>query len=95
MYETRIMRWLRWKHHISQLELARCADVSRQRIVQIELAEEHTTKANLHLVQKGFTKLIERREAELQRLKEDTNRYINQLLSYMDTKQERNEGDAD
>lgn len=95
MYETRWMRWLRWKYHISHRELARCAGVCRQRIVQIELAEEKPTQNNLQLIQKGFARLIESREAALRQLKQDVQKYGPYLLADMGTQKKINEGDTD
>ena len=43
MYPTRWMRFLRLKHHVTHRELAEVAQVSRQRIIEIELGTDYTT----------------------------------------------------
>ena len=73
MYPTRWMRFLRLKHHVTHRELAEVAQVSRQRIIEIELGTDYTTEYQRQLVAKAFRSVIEKRGLDGCSLEKDWN----------------------
>ena len=61
MYPTRWMRLLRLKHRVTHKELAEAAQVSRQRIIEIELGTDYTTEYQRQRVANAFRAVIEKR----------------------------------
>lgn len=81
----KVMRLLRYKYGISARELASHANVSEQRIFQLEILPVRPTPYLHSLLSRAFTSIICEREADLLRLKQDIDRYRNVLLEYADT----------
>lgn len=73
MYPTRWMRLLRLKHRVTHRELAEAAQVSRQRIIEIELGTDYTTEYQRQLVAKAFRSVIEKRGLDGCSLEKDWN----------------------
>lgn len=82
MYPTRWMRLLRLKHHVTHRELAEAAQVSRQRIIEIELGTDYTTEYQRRLVAKAFRSVITKRGPEGAPLKKDFEKLESRLLEY-------------
>lgn len=87
--KTRRMRLLREKHSIPLLELSRYADVSQQRLAQIELGEEAVTDSKNRLVEMAFVRLITARRRELAVLEADFQTHRKRLLEFVEEKEER------
>lgn len=82
MYPTRWMRLLRLKHHVTHRELAEAAQVSRQRIIEIELGTDYTTEYQRRLVAKAFHSVITKRGPESIPLEKDFEKLESRLLEY-------------
>jgi len=82
MYPTRWMRLLRLKHRVTHRELAEAAQVSRQRIIEIELGTDYTTEYQHRLVAKAFRSVITKRGAEGVLLEKDFEKLESRLLEY-------------
>ena len=82
MYPTRWMRLLRLKHHVTHRELAEAAQVSRQRIIEIELGTDYTTEYQRQLVAKAFRSVITKRGPEGVPLEKDFEKLEPRLLEY-------------
>lgn len=82
MYPTRWMRLLRLKHHVTHRELAEAAQVSRQRIIEIELGTDYTTEYQRQLVAGAFRLVIEKRGLEGRSLEKDFEKLESRLLEY-------------
>ncbi len=82
MYPTRWMRLLRLKHHVTHRELAEAAQVSRQRIIEIELGTDYTTEYQRQLVAKAFRSVIEKRGLDGCSLEKDFEKLESRLLEY-------------
>ena len=65
MYPTRWMRLLRLKHRVTHRELAEAAQVSRQRIIEIELGTDYTTEYQRRLEGRSLGKDFEKLESRL------------------------------
>lgn len=83
MTQTKIMRLLRFKHHISLTELAQAAKVSSQRISQIELAEDSETPYQQELVSEAFAIIADTRGKDGNALRRDLRRLEYRLLDYL------------
>ena len=82
MYPTRWMRLLRLKHRVTHRELAEAAQVSRQRIIEIELGNDYTTEYQRQLVAGAFRLVIEKRGLEGRSLEKDFEKLEPRLLEY-------------
>ena len=82
MYPTRWMRLLRLKHRVTHRELAEAAQVSRQRIIEIELGTDYTTEYQRQLVAGAFRLVIEKRGLEGRSLEKDFEKLEPRLLEY-------------
>ena len=82
MYPTRWMRFLRLKHHVTHRELAEVAQVSRQRIIEIERGTDYTTEYQRQLVAKAFRSVIEKRGLDGCSLEKDFEKLESRLLEY-------------
>ena len=82
MYPTRWMRFLRLKHHVTHRELAEVAQVSRQRIIEIELGTDYTTEYQRQLVAKAFRSVIKKRGLDGCSLEKDFEKLESRLLEY-------------
>ena len=82
MYPTRWMRLLRLKHRVTHRELAEAAQVSRQRIIEIELGTDYTTEYQRQLVAKAFRSVIEKRGLDGCSLEKDFEKLESRLLEY-------------
>ena len=82
MYPTRWMRLLRLKHRVTHKELAEAAQVSRQRIIEIELGTDYTTEYQRQLVANAFRAVIEKRGPEGRSLDKDFEKLESRLLEY-------------
>lgn len=82
MYPIRWMRLLRLKHHVTHRELAEAAQVSRQRIIEIELGTDYTTEYQCRLVAKAFRSVITKRGPESIPLEKDFEKLESRLLEY-------------
>ena len=82
MYPTRWMRLLRLKHRVTHRELAEAAQVSRQRIIEIELGNDYTTEYQRQLVAKAFRSVITKRGADGAPLEKDFEKLESRLLEY-------------
>ncbi len=82
MYPTRWMRLLRLKHRVTHRELAEAAQVSRQRIIEIELGTDYTTEYQHRLVAKAFRSVITKRGPEGVPLEKDFEKLESRLLEY-------------
>ena len=82
MYPTRWMRLLRLKHRVTHRELAEAAQVSRQRIIEIELGTDYTTEYQRQLVAKAFRSVITKRGADGAPLEKDFEKLESRLLEY-------------
>ena len=88
MYPTRWMRLLRLKHHVTHRELAEAAQVSRQRIIEIELGTDYTTEYQRQLVAKAFRSVIEKRGLDGCSLEKDFEKLESRLLEYAEDGEE-------
>lgn len=82
MYPTRWMRLLRLKHRVTHRELAEAAQVSRQRIIEIELGTDYTTEYQRQLVAKAFRSVIEKRGLDGCSLEKNFEKLESRLLEY-------------
>ncbi len=82
MYPTRWMRLLRLKHRVTHRELAEAAQVSRQRIIEIERGTDYTTEYQRQLVAKAFRSVITKRGADGAPLEKDFEKLESRLLEY-------------
>ena len=82
MYPTRWMRLLRLKHRVTHRELAEAAQVSRQRIIEIELGADYTTEYQRRLVAKAFRSVITKRGVDGASLEKDFEKLESRLLEY-------------
>ena len=78
----RTMRLLRHRHKISYVELSAAAQVSTQRLSQIELNPKESTEHHYAIMCCAFEQVIAGRSASLRALEEDYERYRPQLLDY-------------
>ena len=76
----RTMRFLRHKHKISYVELGAAAQISTQRLSQIELNPFPSTAHHEELVRRAFLQVMEARKAALRDLEQDLHRYQDCLL---------------
>lgn len=88
MYPTRWMRLLRLKHRVTHKELAEAAQVSRQRIIEIELGTDYTTEYQRQLVANAFRAVIEKRGPEGRSLEKDFEKLETRLLEYAEDGEE-------
>lgn len=77
---NRIMRLLRHKHNISYVELSKAAELSTQRLAQIELNPDPSTQYHRDLVRRAFLRVIAARRLALFALEQDFERYKDRLL---------------
>ena len=82
MYLTRWMCPLRLKHRVTHRELAEAAQVSRQRIIEIELGTDYTTEYQRQLVAGAFRTVIEKRGPKGRSLEKDFEKLESRLLEY-------------
>ena len=82
MYPTRWMRLLRLKHYVTHRELAEAAQVSRQRIIEIELGTDYTTEYQRQLVAGAFRTVIEKCGPKGRSLEKDFEKLESRLLEY-------------
>lgn len=78
----RTMRLLRHKHKISYVELSAAAQISTQRLSQIELNPNESTEHHYAIMCCAFEQVIASRKAALCALEEDYRRYRPQLMDY-------------
>jgi len=77
---NRTMRFLRHKHKISYVELSTAAEISTQRVSQIELNPGASTQYHRELVRQAFLRVIAARKLALSALERDFYKYQNSLL---------------
>ena len=82
MYQTRWMRVLRLKHHISLVDLSKAAKVSPQRISQIELSSEPATNYHRELIAEAFAIVADKRGKEGAVLRSELKRLEYRLLDF-------------
>ena len=75
---NRTMRLLRHKHKISYVELSKAAELSTQRLAQIEL--NPSTQYHRDLVRRAFLRVIAARRLALFALEQDFERFKDRLL---------------
>ena len=76
------MRLLRLKHRVTHKELAEAAQISRQRIIEIELGTDYTTEYQCRLVAKAFRSVITKRGVKGRSLEKDFEKLESRLLEY-------------
>lgn len=77
---NRTMRLLRHKHNITYVELSKAAGLSTQRLAQIELNPDPSTRYHRDLVRRAFLRVIAARRLDLSSLEQDFERYQDRLL---------------
>jgi transcriptional regulator with XRE-family HTH domain len=84
----RRMRYLRLKYKIPMKEIAACANVSPQRLAQVELGHKPGTIHMNQLVGAAFRRYIQQKREELSRLDADLVIYGNRLTEHVDERRE-------
>lgn len=80
MQKVRRFRLLRLKYQISCVELAQAADISPQRISQLELDLSYRPQKAAVLLETAFEQIIDRRSREVEQLQADFNHCRGSLM---------------